>query len=476
MNPLADAQELGGGGRLGTIMTPGLHERAAEEGGFLVVGFAREHPPEERLDPGGVTAFPQEFCGDGLRRFEVGGVVLQGERLQRGIGAAGPDLARASLRGVEQEGRRDGATPERIQGPAILGRAFAGLIFEATHEELLPDAVGLVGSYGRAAEDGVEQAGAPQGSVADHPAGQTEAGPAREQAVLRILGQQGGAHGGVLPVGAAHDDELQGALEIPAMLDEVHGEPVEQLGMARALTLESEVLGGPHDSLAEQHLPEVVHGDASGQGVFGGGQPAREAEAIARGVGGPRRQGLGDVRRDLVAVLVPDAAHEHEGVARLLALGEDHDVNLAGARLDVCLVAHGPVQRGPCVTVRTMIGEELIEESFAQLDVRFGLDRRELLERRGADQGDGRPGFVGHGEAEASEVAITEGGALAEFDDEFFVGPQSQGLGEAIHGLMRLGLVRPDGGPAVARIVIEGVLHVAVVAVLLLIRGEVRDG
>ena len=138
-----------------------LHERATEEGGFLVVGFAREHPAVERLDPGGVTAFTQEFRGDGLRRFEVGGVVLQGERLQRGVGAAGPDLARASLRGVEQEGGRDGATPEGVQGPAILGRAFAGLIFEAAHEELLPDAIGLVGPHGRAAEHGVEQAGAP---------------------------------------------------------------------------------------------------------------------------------------------------------------------------------------------------------------------------------------------------------------------------------------------------------------------------
>ena len=260
------------------------------------------------------------------------------------------------------------------------------------------------------------------------------------------------------------------------MPDEVHGEPVEQFRMARALALESEVLGGPDDALAEQHLPEVVHGDAASQGILGGGQPAREAEAVARSVGGPGRQGLGDVRRDLVAVLVPDAAHEHEGVSRLLALREDHDVHLAGPRLDVRLVAHGPVQGGPRVTVRTVIGEELIEESCAQLGVGLGLDRRELLERRGADHGDGRSGFVGHGEAEASEVAVAEGGALAEFDDEFFVGPEGQGLGEAIHGLMRLGLVRPDGGPAVARIVVEGVLHVAVVAVLLLVRGEVRDG
>ena len=99
----------------------------------------------------------------------------------------------------------------------------------------------------------------------------------------------------------------------------------------------------------------MVHGDPAGQGVLGRSQPARQAEAVARGVGGPRRQGLGDVGRDLVAMLVPDATHEHEGVARLLAFGEDHDVHLAGARLDVGMVAHGPVQRGPGFPVRTMI-------------------------------------------------------------------------------------------------------------------------
>ena len=57
VGPLADAQELGGGGRLGTIMITCLHERAAEEGGFLIVGFAGEHAAEERLDPGGVATF-----------------------------------------------------------------------------------------------------------------------------------------------------------------------------------------------------------------------------------------------------------------------------------------------------------------------------------------------------------------------------------------------------------------------------------
>ena len=41
---------------------------------------------------------------------------------------------------------------------------------------------------------------------------------------------------------------------------------------------------------------------------------------------------------------------------------------------------------------------------------------------------------------------------------------------------MRLGLVGSFGGPAVARIVIERVLHVSVVAVLLLVGHRVGDG
>ena len=61
------------------------------------------------------------------------------------------------------------------------------------------------------------------------------------------------------------------------MFDEINGEPVKEFRVDRTLALQSEVFGGLHESLAEEHLPEVVHGHASGEGVVLGGQPVGEA-------------------------------------------------------------------------------------------------------------------------------------------------------------------------------------------------------
>ena len=47
--------------------------------------------------------------------------------------------------------------------------------------------------------------------------------------------------------------------------------------MDGTLALQSEIFSGAHESLAEEHLPEVVHGHASGEGVVLGGQPVGEA-------------------------------------------------------------------------------------------------------------------------------------------------------------------------------------------------------
>jgi hypothetical protein len=44
----------------------------------------------------------------------------------------------------------------------------------------------------------------------------------------------------------------------PALRDELGREPVEQLGMARALAEAAEVAGGPHEATAEVILPEPV--------------------------------------------------------------------------------------------------------------------------------------------------------------------------------------------------------------------------
>ena len=158
---MADFEELGGFRRMRAVIGAGLGECLAQRRRLTVVAFAGEYLAEKFLKSSGVSAFLHHVGRDGLRGFEISKVVLQRQRLQWGVGPAGAHFARATLSGIEQEGGRDRATPEGVQGPPILGGTFAGLIFEATHEELFPHAVGLIRAHGRSAERGVEEAGGP---------------------------------------------------------------------------------------------------------------------------------------------------------------------------------------------------------------------------------------------------------------------------------------------------------------------------
>ena len=327
------------------VIGPGFGQGLAERRGLTVVAFAGEDLAQELLQAAGVSAFLHHVRRDRLRGFEIGQVVLERQSLERGVGPSGAHFAGSTLGGVEEEGGRDRPTPEGVEGPTILGRAFAGLIFETTHEELFPDAVRLIRPHGRSAERRIEKAGGPQRGIADHPAGQTETRASGEQFVLGVLGEQGGGDRRVLAIGRAHDDEPKRPLQVPAVLDEIHGEPVEELRVERAFALQAEVFDSAHESLAEEHLPEMIHGHAGGEGILLGGQPARQSETRARLIRGPADERRWDVRGHLVAVLIPDAADEYEGVAGLLALGEDHDVQLAAGGLGFAELALGAFQR-----------------------------------------------------------------------------------------------------------------------------------
>ena len=158
---LADFEELGGFRRMRAVIGAGLGECLAQRRRLTVVAFAGEYLAEKFLKSSGVSAFLHHVGRDGLRGFEISKVVLQRQRLQWGVGPAGAHFARATLRGVEEEGGCDRATPESVEGAPILGGTFAGLIFEATHEELFPHAVRLIRAHGRSAERGVKEAGGP---------------------------------------------------------------------------------------------------------------------------------------------------------------------------------------------------------------------------------------------------------------------------------------------------------------------------
>ena len=177
-------------------------------------------------------------------------------------------------------------------------------------------------------------------------------------------------------------------------------------------------------------------------------------------------------------MLVPDAADEDERVARFLALGEHHDVELAGRALGLGKLPQGAIQGLSGSLIRRMVGQEFAEEAFAQLDA-DGLargQRGEFFARAHGDLVHGLAGFGGDRQAETTDVRVAQRRALAQLDHEFVVGAEHQRFGEGVDGDVRLGLVEALGRPAVARIVVKGVLHVAVVVVLLLVGHHVGDG
>ena len=69
--------------------------------------------------------------------------------------------------------------------------------------------------------------------------------------------------------------------DIPSSIfPEFHSQPIEQLGMARQIALNTEVFRGLHEAVAEQHLPESIHSDTRGERVLGRDEPVSEIQSI----------------------------------------------------------------------------------------------------------------------------------------------------------------------------------------------------
>ena len=78
----------------------------------------------------------------------------------------------------------------------------------------------------------------------------------------------------------AGENALHEPLHIPAVLDELHRQPVEQFGVHRQLALRAEVRAGFYEAHAEELLPNAVDRHARGERVLAVHQPIGEIETI----------------------------------------------------------------------------------------------------------------------------------------------------------------------------------------------------
>ena len=68
-------------------------------------------------------------------------------------------------------------------------------------------------------------------------------------------------------VGAAEHDRADELLHRPAVAHELHGERVEQFGMARLLAGRAEIIRRAHEALAEEMQPDAIHQHARGERI-----------------------------------------------------------------------------------------------------------------------------------------------------------------------------------------------------------------
>src|SRR5262249_11902226 len=180
-----------------------------------------------------------------------------------------------------------------------------------------------------------QEAAGSEGVIADHLGVHAVTRRPAEVAVVAVLFKGVLSHRVRLAIGRRRDHQLKEFMHVPARFAELDGEPIEQFGVARQFSRDAEATAGLNDALAEYLLPKTIDGDARRPR-----EPLREAEAIARQIGGHWRQYGGRVGFHLVATLVIFAAEEYVGYRLGLALA--HDVGDGAARLhgDFFLLEH----------------------------------------------------------------------------------------------------------------------------------------
>ena len=203
--------------------------------------------------------------------------------------------------------------------------AAAGELFPFTSGGGLERFGDVVREDGRATDFFHEQAAAGERLIADHLGGETMTRPTGEPEVFRIVGHDLGRGETALAVGLGEDDGFEESFYVPAGADEFTGEPVEELGVFGAVGLVAEVVDGFDQALAKERLPETIYRHAGEQRMTSIGEPTREAETVARLIGGEGREHGGRIGRDGGAAVVVLAALQDVGGLGRGQLAHDHD-------------------------------------------------------------------------------------------------------------------------------------------------------
>ncbi len=309
----------------------------------------------------------------------------------------------------------------------------------------------MVGPDGGAADVADEESGEGEGVVADELGIDAPAGLAGEKPVVGVTGDEVARGDGGTAVGLAVHDEPDHVLHVPAGVAELAGKPVKEGGVGRGLALRAEVVEDLGKAGAEELLPEAVHDDAGGEGVFRGEEPVGKVETVELSWGGLVAGGEGDRERGLHHVAGfdhPVAAWEDADGAGLATFGDDAT---GEGGLVVGDGLPGVVEEGAGAGELGCLLLEGVHETLALGVVALGrCDAEDVGELGGRGQGSWRGdgvGVGGGGDAELAEGVGAVSVALLQFDDEDVAGCELGGPGKAEEELMGLAGVG-EHGPA----------------------------
>ena len=171
------------------------------------------------------------------------GIVERHEGLQGRVGAITADDTGLAVRGVEggeawvrRTASRVGVEAATIAILASARSPVAGATKGDTEAHVRTDR-----SDGRTIHLGAEESADGEGLVAQHFPGGTEARTTGDETVIGILLVALAVGGGSLAIGTGIQEEREHLLRVPATLDELGGEPVEQFGMEGEVALATEL-------------------------------------------------------------------------------------------------------------------------------------------------------------------------------------------------------------------------------------------